>query len=120
MPAQPATIIPVVAKIAWDNDAGNFRMRVSTQVKRPDGTHYEVEIEVGADLGALVTTLFQIWSGTRYMLSPVSAMQQPTPPDMPSPGAVEYNGALDVGTPGDVGDANPADDLNDAVIVAGL
>lgn len=110
-------VIPVVAKIAYDGDSGSFRMRVSTQVKRPDGTHYEVEIETGVDLGALITLLFQFWSGTRYLGEDAApAMAQPTAPVLPS--SVE-SWAWTYAPPSgmDVGTALMEDDLSDVALV---
>lgn len=112
-----ASVIPVAAKFNYDFDAGQFRMRVSTQIKRPDGTHYEVEIETSADLGALVTTLFQIWTGTGQDGSPITAMLRPSAVVMPDPDSVTYGGLIDVGIPGEVGSADPADDVIDADLV---
>jgi len=76
-------VIPVNARFAFDKDNGTFRMRVNTQVKRPDGTRYEIEIETGADLGALMTILLQLWSGSSFANTAFTAMQQPSPVVMP-------------------------------------
>jgi len=113
MPGPVATVVPVNAKFAFHPDAGTFRMRVNTQIKRPDGTRYEIEIETSADLGNLVTILFQLWSGANAGPDAVAAMARPTPVLMPATD-IEYNGTLDMGTPGDVGTADPADNLDDA------
>lgn len=91
-------------------------MRVSTQVKRPDGTHYEVEIETSADLGALITLLFQFWSGTRYLGEDAApAMAQPSTPVVPNTiESWQWTYAPPAGL--DVGEADMADDLDDVVL----
>lgn len=112
-----ANIIPVVAKFNFDSNDGTFRMRVSTQVKRPDGTRYEADIEVSADLGALVTTLFQLWTLGGNLDAPVTAMALPSAVVVPTADDATFGGIVSGGVFGDVGTANSADDLVDSDLV---
>lgn len=117
MPVYAANIIPVVAKIQFNPEGGDFRMRVSTQIKRPDGTKYEVDIETGVDLGALITLLFQIWSGLSFGPGAQTAMALPSSVVVPTADDAQFSSVIDMGTPGDVGTADPADDLVDADLI---
>jgi hypothetical protein len=110
-------VTPVVAKIGFDADSGSFRMRASTQVKRPDGTHYEVEIETSVDLGDLIVLLLQLWSGTRYLGDDAhTAMAQPSPITLPE-NVGSWANAYTPPSGMDVGTADMADNLIDADLV---
>lgn len=117
MPIYPANIVPVVAKIQFNPEGGDFRMRVSTQYKRPDGTKYEVDIETSVDLGALITLLLNIWTGASYGPGAQTAMAYPSAVVVPAEDAAQFASVVDVGTAGDVGTADPADDLVDADLI---
>jgi hypothetical protein len=114
MPGGTATVVPVNAKFVFDQDAGTFRLRVNTQIKRPDGTRYEIEIETSADLGALMSLVLSLWSGSNAGPDAVTAMARPSQPLLPTQENENYGGTIDHGTAGDVGDADPGDDIDDA------
>jgi hypothetical protein len=115
----PLNVTPVVAKIAYDADSGSFRMRASTQVKRADGTHYEVEIETSVDLGDLIVLLLQLWSGTRYLGDDAeTAMAEPSPITAPA-GFTAWAATYTPPPTLDVGTADMADNLSDVLLASG-
>jgi len=109
-------VTPVAAKFNYDADSGSFRMRASTQVKRPDGLHYEVEIETSVDLGDLIVLLLQLWSGTRYLGEDAApAMAEPSPITMPT-GISSWAWTYAPPAGMDVGTALMADNVDDVVL----
>lgn len=117
MPVFAANIVPVNARFTFDNDASTFRLRISTQIKRPDGTRYEVEVETNADLGILAQLLFDTWVNGHGIDTPVTAMALPSAVVVPTADDATFAGIIDTGVAGDVGTADPADDLVDSDLV---
>lgn len=112
-------VVPVSANIHWNANSADFRLRVSTQVKRADGTRYEAEVEIAADLGSILNLLIAAWTGSRFDEGSATPMPPPVALVWPDSG-VTYSEAPELPAPHDVGEADVAENADDVAMKIAL